>query len=204
MVKLSAKERIEKVVSWTGLSTNAFAAQVGLPSPQSLYQIKGGKHNISRTIAELICSRYPEIDLAWLLAGEGEMLKGTMKPLPYYGENCSEVLLHKSSLTPLGYVTMVGCCDCDFVAPCNSAAMEPTIKQGSLLFCKRCEVGDVAAGVIVVVSNGQVAVVRRVKEIGESELRLEADAQGVPPTIFDTTQVRECYLVTAVLGWKII
>ena len=139
MVKLTPKERIEKVVCWAGLSTNAFALQIGLSSPQSLYQIKVGKHNISRSIAERICARYPEIDFGWLFAGEGEMLRPLEKPIPYYTTDCTEIVLCKTLPAPTSYVTMAGCGDCDFVAPFGSRSMEPSIMQGSLLFCKRCE-----------------------------------------------------------------
>ena len=202
MVKLTPQERIERVVCWAGLSTNAFAAQIGLSSPQSLYQIKVGKHNISRTIAERICARYPEIDFGWLFAGEGEMLRPLDKPIPYYTSDCTDVVLGKHRSTPAGKITMPECGDCDFVAPYGSRILEPEIKQGSLLFCKECGLEDLTLGATIVVSNGRVAMVRKVAEVGALELLLEATAHEVAPTRLDTSLIKGLYVVKAVLEWK--
>lgn len=202
MVKLTPQERIERVVCWSGLSTNAFAAQIGLSSPQSLYQIKVGKHNISRTIAERICSRYPEIDFGWLFAGEGEMLRPLDNPIPYYSSDCTDVALGKHHTTPTSKITMPECGDCDFVAPYNSRSLEPEIKQGSLLFCKECKCEDLTIGATVLVSNGRVAMMRKVAEIGELELVLEAAPCEALPTRIDTSLIKRLYVVKAVLEWK--
>ena len=202
MVKLTPQERIERVVCWAGLSTNAFAAQIGLSSPQSLYQIKVGKHNISRTIAERICARYPEIDFGWLFAGEGEMLRPLDKPIPYYTSDCTDIALGKHTPTPAGKITMPECGDCDFVAPYGSRILEPEIKQGSLLFCKECGLEDLTLGATIVVSNGRVAMVRKVAEVGALELLLEATAHEVAPTRLDTSLIKGLYVVKAVLEWK--
>ena len=204
MVKLTPQERIERVVCWAGLSTNAFAAQIGLSSPQSLYQIKSGKHGISRTIAERICNRYPDIDFGWLMTGEGEMLRPLDKPIPYYNLDCTDVVCCTETLLASGLVTMPRCGDCDFVAPYNSRDMEPSIMQGSLLFCKWCEVEDVCVGDTVVVSSARMAMVRKVAEVGGVELLLEATTQEPLPTRLDTTLIRAIYKVKAVLEWKSI
>lgn len=201
MVKLTAKERIEKVVCWAGLSTNAFAIQIGLSSPQTLYQIKSEKHQISRPLAERICARYSEVDMGWLLAGEGEMLRPQERHIPYYEADCTEVALGKH-LSPSGSVVMPRCGDCDFAAPYNSRSMEPSIRQGSVLFCRRCEVEDVAVGMTVLVSNGRTAMVRRVTAVGEAELLLEAEASDLLPGHLDTTLITALYEVRAVLEWK--
>lgn len=204
MVRLTPKERIEKVVCWAGLSTNAFALQIGLSSPQSLYQIKVGKHNISRSIAERICTHYPEIEFGWLLSGEGEMLRPLEKPIPYYTVDCTEVALNKTLHTPTSFVTMAGCGDCDFVAPFVSRAMEPAIKQGSLLFCKRCELDEVVNGATVLATSGRVSLVRKVAAISAREIILKAEAQDILPTRLDTTQIDKLYIVKALLEWKTI
>lgn len=202
MIRLVGGERIEKVVCWAGLSTNAFAVQIGLSSPQSLYQIKSGKHSISRAVAERICQRYPEVDFGWLMTGEGEMLRPTEKPIPYYNTDCTEVALGKGSLHPAWCITMPRCGECDFAAPYNSRDMEPAIKQGSLLFYRRCEVEDVHEGDLVVVCSPRAAMVRKVVEVGEVELLLSAEASDSRPMHFDTTLLRPLYAVVAVLEWK--
>lgn len=201
MIKLTAKERIEKVVCWAGLSTNAFAVQIGLSSPQTLYQIKSEKHQISRSIAERICTRYPEIDFGWLLAGEGEMLRPQEGHIPYFNVDCSEVLLGKC-LTPSGVVIMPHCGDCDFAAPYYSRSMEPAIKQGSILFCRKCEVENLSVGMTILVDNGKSAFVRKVSQIDSMELLLEAEAKEVLSTRLDLSLLGAIYEIKAVLEWK--
>lgn len=67
-------EIITKVAEYTGLSFNKLAKEIGLTSPQTFYDIKAGKHGISKELAEKIHARYLNINEAWLLTGNGEML----------------------------------------------------------------------------------------------------------------------------------
>ena len=67
-------EIIAKVAEYTGLSFNKLAKEIGLTSPQTFYDIKAGKHGISKELAEKIHARYLSINEAWLLTGNGEML----------------------------------------------------------------------------------------------------------------------------------
>ena len=79
MTKFSNKDsdvwpRIEMVIRWSGMSTNAFARHIGLPRGENLYQIKKGNNGLSMNVANLICEKFPEIDELWLLTGKRDML----------------------------------------------------------------------------------------------------------------------------------
>lgn len=53
--------------------------------PQNLYDIKSGKAKLSRRLADLIVTVYPDISRSWLLTGEGNMLNEEMQdPKPEY------------------------------------------------------------------------------------------------------------------------
>lgn len=67
-------EIITKVAEYAELSFNKLAKEIGLTSPQTFYDIKAGKHGISKELAEKIHARYLNISEAWLLTGNGEML----------------------------------------------------------------------------------------------------------------------------------
>lgn len=67
-------EIITKVAEYAELSFNKLAKEIGLTSPQTFYDIKAGKHGISKELAEKIHARYLNINEAWLLTGNGEML----------------------------------------------------------------------------------------------------------------------------------
>ncbi len=202
IVKLTPRERIEKVVCWAGLNTSTFATHIGLSSPQTLYQIKASKHDISRAIAERICNHYPEIDFVWLFAGEGEMLRPQDASIPYYTSDCTEVALGKNPATPSGRINMVGCGDCAFVAPYNSRTMEPEVKQGSLLFCKEVAVEDLQVGALCLLSTGRVAMVRKVGEMTDTHILLLAANPNTLPTKVEITLIERLYIVKASLEWK--
>ena len=72
-------QRLEQVIKMVGLSTNAFALAIGLGRSETIYQIKRGQHGISKALAQRIVQKYPDINIAWLLTGEGEM---TVVPQP--------------------------------------------------------------------------------------------------------------------------
>lgn len=71
---MSDSERIIKLKEYLEKSYNRIAEECGLNNAQTLYDIKNGRHGISKDVAELISSKYLNISKQWLLTGEGEML----------------------------------------------------------------------------------------------------------------------------------
>lgn len=72
---MTDKERINELKKFTGLNFSRLASEIGIKTVQTLYDIKNGRHGISKELAEKIQARYLDINIAWLLTGEGEMLK---------------------------------------------------------------------------------------------------------------------------------
>lgn len=68
-------QRIEQVLKHSGMSARALAFALGLKSPQIFYDIKAQKCGISKELATKIQDHFLNISAAWLLTGEGEMLK---------------------------------------------------------------------------------------------------------------------------------
>lgn len=71
---MTDKDKILALHHYTGMSLKRMAEECQIGTPQTLYDIKNGKHGISREVAARIRSRFPEVSITWLLAGEGEML----------------------------------------------------------------------------------------------------------------------------------
>lgn len=205
MVKLTAKERIEKVVCWAGLNTSTFATHIGLSSPQTLYQIKSGKHDISRALAQRICSHYPDIEFGWLFAGEGEMIRPMEASIPHYMVDCTDVALGRAPAIPHSQTRIVGCGDCSFAAPYNSSAMEPDIKQGSTLFLKEVTIEEVQVGSIVLVATEQRATLRRVGEVTHAHITLVGPSGSPSPAItIQEQQIKRLYILKASLEWQYV
>lgn len=72
---MTAQQRIVMLKDYLGLSYNKLASETGLATPQILYDIKNGKIGISKKVAEQITARYLNISAAWLITGEGYMLR---------------------------------------------------------------------------------------------------------------------------------
>ena len=67
-------QRLEKVIKILEIPTfKEFAAKIDV-SAQTFYDIKQGKHGISKKLAEQINKCFPEIPVAWLLTGEGDII----------------------------------------------------------------------------------------------------------------------------------
>lgn len=84
---MSDSERIKKLEEFTGLSLNKLAAAIGIKSPQTFYDIKSGKHGISKDLADKIKAKYLNINMSWLLSGEGEMIPPSVIQNNQNGDN---------------------------------------------------------------------------------------------------------------------
>ena len=71
---MTDSERLIVISEYAGMSLNKLAKEIGITTSQTFYDIKAGKHGISKDLAEKIQARYLNISMAWLLTGEGEML----------------------------------------------------------------------------------------------------------------------------------
>ncbi|SEI42332.1 hypothetical protein SAMN04487995_0597 [Dyadobacter koreensis] len=69
---MSVKERLKEYIHLKKISTRQFEIQLGLSNGY----INNIKKSISRATLENISMKHPNLNLEWLLLGEGEMLKG--------------------------------------------------------------------------------------------------------------------------------
>lgn len=194
-------DRLEEVIGWAGLNCHSFAHNVGLDSAQSLYQIKAGKHAISRRLAELICRRYPEVSYSWLLTGQGQMLNESLRAVPCLLDDCLDVATRYDG-RPLGHgclTTVPGCGDCDFAAFVRTAAMEPLVPCGALLYCKRVEVDRPVGGELCVVVYGSAASV--VRYGGYDGRVVEVEYPTGERRSIDATLIRRLFMVRAVVSY---
>ena len=73
---MAGAQIIDKLLEFFQLNAKSFSEKIGLDRPQAIYDIQNGKTKcISPRMADKIISAFPEVDKAWLLSGEGEMLK---------------------------------------------------------------------------------------------------------------------------------
>lgn len=71
---MNDKERFEKILIYTNMNVRQLGIHLGLKQIQSLYDLKNGKISMPKNIAYKIKEKFQDLNLSWILAGEGEML----------------------------------------------------------------------------------------------------------------------------------
>lgn len=145
-------EKIIALHNYTGMSLKRIAEECSLGTPQTLYDIKNGKHGISRDVASRIHARFPKVSLSWLLAGEGEMLSedNDSSVLPVRDETPRVPLVPVSAFAgPISAFTIDGVRgrECETVYSPTAGAelaltvsgdsMEPMLHDGTIIFIKK-------------------------------------------------------------------
>ena len=92
---MTTQERINEILLRFNINAKVLSERLGYDRPQVIYDIQKGKtKGISGALASKIISVFPEIDKAWLLTGEGDMLSGTVSQSNQHGDN-----IHGTSVT---------------------------------------------------------------------------------------------------------
>lgn len=69
------KDRIFKVMKWTGLNLSQFAEAIQV-SPALLSSVKSERTKPTLLLLENIKNEYPDVDINWLITGKGDMILG--------------------------------------------------------------------------------------------------------------------------------
>lgn len=151
----TVKDRVKKFLEYLDLGQLAFENETGL----SRGFVNKIGYNISEKSIERIAKRYPELNIAWLKSGVGEMLitgdsEGTLET-PGDSETSEEITAKLIPLLPIAaqggslndFVVSVKESDCekvvspirgaDFAIPISGDSMAPEYPNGSQIFIKR-------------------------------------------------------------------
>lgn len=202
-------QRIEQIIKWTGLpSVSAFAREIGLNRSENLYQIKRGNNGISKDLAESINTRFPEISKAWLLTGEGGMIKGDghyrSYDIPFYKEDAVRVAAARDMNDPDHFISFPILDGVDFAAFSMSPAMEPEIPRGSMLFFQQVAPETVIPGETYLVESDLFTGIRYLRrEPRSGDIRLvAANRKDFDEVIVPLDSVNKLYLVRGILIGK--
>lgn len=151
---MTDKDKIIALREYTGMNLKRMSEEAGLGSPQTLYDIKKGKHGISREVANKLKLRFPKLSLSWLLAGEGDIIDNVPSktdPITEETETAERVpLLPVSAFAgPISTFASSGVekQDCETIYSPTAGAelaltisgdsMEPQLHDGTIIFIKR-------------------------------------------------------------------
>ncbi len=189
---------------WTGLSVNSFALSVGLSRGENLYQIKRGNNGISRELATMIATKYPQISRAWLLAGEGDMFVDQIVrrgSIPFYDADIEKYVVAPERFKSGNYISLPGVDDAEFAALYGGRAMGEATPAGSIVLVRKVGVENLIPGGDYVVVGEDFTMLRRVRrQAGSDVLRLlPVDTDNFDEVTVDAARIKELYLVRAVV-----
>lgn len=117
---MSLADRFQSLLSHVKKNPSQFAKSVGFKTPQTVREIlKGNTKSISEAVRLKISSNYPEININWLISGEGEMLRKDLganatplgKPIMETKENHQRLIPFYDVETTGGYEGKVSASD---------------------------------------------------------------------------------------------
>lgn len=171
-------QRIENVLSHLKKSARALSIELGLKNPQVFYDIKAGKCGISKDLALKLQDKY-FINAAWLLTGDGEMLKSgekalndnspradndiniisTGKVIPYYDAEVAAGTSYGMEMAPsrpAGLIEIGGLMkDSEFAIRVYGNSMTPNYPAGCVIGLKQYNEHFIEPGTVYVVETDE-------------------------------------------------
>ncbi|MFR9504443.1 MAG: hypothetical protein SNH73_08385 [Rikenellaceae bacterium] len=201
--KLSDWERLESVIEWANMTTNYFARYIGLSRGENLYQIKRGNNAISRNLATMIVAKFPQVNLLWLLTGDGQMLCGEEHSggsIPFYNVDVEQHVNTLDTLEPYSPLVLPPNIDCDFGMLYLGRAMGDVTPPNSVLLLKKILPEMIIPGNECVIVTKKIVLLRIVKleavDGSYSRLRLIAtNDQLYGDIVVDLSEVESAYAV---------
>ncbi|MCB0373510.1 MAG: helix-turn-helix transcriptional regulator [Muricauda sp.] len=95
MVNEEIISRIQKVIDYYGLTVSAFADAIGVQR-SSISHLLNGRNKPSLDFVMKLIASYPEVNLYWLLKGEGDFYHST-DDVPVVLDKDKETLISKES-----------------------------------------------------------------------------------------------------------
>ena len=199
--------RLEKVIKWAGLSVNSFARTVGLNRAENLYQIKKGNNGISRDLAFLIGTKYPQVSKGWLLTGEGNMFTNDslqICSIPYYEMDVMKYVRTPEEFQTRKFISVPAFEDADFAAIYYGEGMPSNVPSGSIVVLKRQTTDTIVPGRAYVVVCDKITLLRYVRsDSRDGRLRLVAqDSSMYDDVSIEESQIRDLFVVRGVIITK--
>ena len=140
---MTVKERLKTFVKFKKISASAFCNSIGVSNAF----ISSMRKSIQPDKVESIATNYPELNIEWLLTGEGDMLKAMQQTknhnsipkggVPYWnlpvsaGKSISDII---GAQTPDGYIKgLPGIDIAENILPVTGTSMEPEISNGAII-----------------------------------------------------------------------
>lgn len=218
---MTPSERLQNVIDNERLIKKTFAEKIGFARPQAIYDVLSGKaKSISEQLANKIVSVFPKYSKAWLMTGEGSMLKSeaglsSAEEEKFYtyllpvaaiggelsGFDCDSVMPRDCErvISPVA--------DVDFAMPVIGDSMEPEYPSGARVMVKRVDPGDfIAWGNVYVLDTTNGPLIKEVQPSDKGDAfvlcRSHNPSGRYKPFDVPLASVRAMYRVVACVSLK--
>ena len=172
----NTKDRLKELAKAYGMGQNKFEASCGLGNGT----INNSRGGVSSATLEKILATYPEVNVEWLVSGNGNMLKEEEeKPVisytegvPYYNvdfEMGFELMAADQTANPEYNISFSPYNKCDVWCNARGNSMYPTIASGDIIALK--EIKDfsflVSGEIYAIVTSNGLRTIKRLRDEGE-------------------------------------
>ena len=215
------KERIQRILDYYNLSIYAFSQKIGI-SDGTIRKILSENTTIRSDNLVKISQNFPDINLHWLLTGQGEMLRTSPapsqpapQPLPQPSRTLPLIPSDAIALLPSTDNIGIAFPDCqqylipeliargaDYLVRASGSSMYPLFSNGDLLACQIVHtILFFQWGKIYVIDSSQGVLVKRIFQSDNSDhIRLVSDNRdNYPPFDFPTSDIRSIAIVVGVI-----
>ena len=214
---MNAKDRLLEFLKYLNIGQNKFEAFVGISNGY----INNNKGSIGTAIITKIATKYPELNIAWLQTGKGEMLKEDTS-IPH-AENLNVGIPHIESVEAFcglgqGFDIAVMRKECpvynipsmegaDFTIRAKGRSMinreypDRSVKEGDYIGCVKCSSGVIRYGEVYALATSEGVMVKIVQESDrEGYVLLESfnKEEGFKPFYYPILDIHDWALVVAV------
>lgn len=200
---MTSWERLQKVIHHLGFNVNSFAREIGLNRAERLYQIKRGNYDISKNLASIISRYFPKINEAWLITGEGSMLKDVdnYQKIPLFNVSLDNFNTDLKQMTPAHELDIPILSGSDFALVNEGDAMSPEIEHASIVFFKEVDKSAIIYGDIYLIITEHLSLIRFVRDADKENWRLVAkNSVHYDDIILSKKDVKLVYKVKGVLS----
>jgi SOS-response transcriptional repressor LexA len=147
MKELAINQRVVKVIEHYGYNSNSLTIALNYKGNTRVYNIMRSRSKPSCGFLEDFAKLLPQVNMNWIVTGNGRMLNRLQDNIPVLGEftptvmapisSSASQLKDKDYTDKLSPASIQSITDCELIRPCDTDAMQPEINQGDFLAIKK-------------------------------------------------------------------
>jgi hypothetical protein len=194
----SPGSRINAIIQYYRMNKNSFSIKIGMKDNSLITKIVNDPTRLfSVDILQRIANSFPDINMRWLVLGEGEMLLKTGFADPKY----NNIKYFKNTPDPVDYLRIAGYEDCDTAFDVYGDMMAPKFRNGDIIICKEKQLSDLTRfGEAYLIVSHEAPMYRYIKnEIDSETIKLGAENPRYEDTVMRKSEIQRLYIIKGVI-----